>query len=73
MILVEQCVLYSRFPNDYIGTPQECRVLLKCLRYARNNGMELTIENKENSILYWRGLIDKEKLEKFIIHQDDEV
>lgn len=31
------------------------------------------MDDMESSLMYWRGLIDKEKLEKFIIHQDDEV
>ncbi|XP_050508206.1 thyroid adenoma-associated protein homolog isoform X1 [Diabrotica virgifera virgifera] len=66
-------VLRIVFPNDYIGNIQECGVLLKCLQYARQNGMELTMDNKENTSLYWRGLIDKEKLENFMIHQKEEI
>ncbi|KAG5896481.1 hypothetical protein JTB14_005862 [Gonioctena quinquepunctata] len=64
-------VLRTVFPNNYIGNTQESGVLLKCLQYARLNGMELTVEKKEDTTLYWRGLIDKDKLQKFMTHQDD--
>ncbi|KAJ8945809.1 hypothetical protein NQ314_009031 [Rhamnusium bicolor] len=66
-------ILRIIFPNDYVGNSQESGVLLKCLQYARHNGIELVVDRKENCALYWRGLIDKEKLEKFMIHQDEEI
>ncbi|CAG9815559.1 unnamed protein product [Phaedon cochleariae] len=66
-------VLRDIFPNDYVGNTQESSVLLKCLQYARQNGMEVTVDKKEDTVLYWRGLIDKEKLEMFMTHQNDEI
>ncbi|XP_057665069.1 thyroid adenoma-associated protein homolog isoform X1 [Diorhabda carinulata] len=66
-------ILRKIFPKNYIGNLQECEVLLKCLRTARQNSLELVIESPENYNLYWRGLIDKDKLESFMIHQEDEI
>ncbi|VEN58737.1 unnamed protein product [Callosobruchus maculatus] len=66
-------VLRIIFPEDYLGNSQECEVLLKCLRYARLNGLESNIDTCENMHNYWRGLIDNEKMTSFMVHQDDEI
>ncbi|XP_023011741.2 thyroid adenoma-associated protein homolog [Leptinotarsa decemlineata] len=66
-------VLRKIYPHNYIGNTQESGVLLKCLEFARLNGMELTIESREEVPLYWRGLIDKDKMQAFMTHQDDGV
>ncbi|XP_030763962.1 thyroid adenoma-associated protein homolog isoform X2 [Sitophilus oryzae] len=68
---LQPALLRMTFPNDYIGTVEESKVLLHCLLNARKNGIELSLE--KDSILYWRGLIDKQKMEMFMIHQDEEI
>ncbi|KAJ8947048.1 hypothetical protein NQ318_019941 [Aromia moschata] len=65
-------ILKIIFPRDYLGNSQESAVLIKCLQYARHNGVEVSI-NKKESAIYWRGLIDKDKLEKFMTHQNEEI
>lgn len=49
----------------------ESKVLLNCLRDARKNGIELSSDNDNN--LLWRGLIDKQRLDMYMIHQNEEV
>ncbi|KAL1490921.1 hypothetical protein ABEB36_011593 [Hypothenemus hampei] len=64
-------ILRMVFPNDYVGTVEESKVLLYCLREARKVGLELDVE--QDSTLYWRGLIDKKKMNFFMIHQNEEI
>nr|CAH7713689.1 unnamed protein product [Callosobruchus chinensis] len=66
-------ILRIIFPENYMGNTQECEVLLKCLRHARQNGLESKIETFENINNYWRGLVDKEKMASFMVHQEDEI
>lgn len=68
---LQPAILRMIFPNDYIGTIEESKVLLHCLHNARKNGVELSLEKDSN--LYWRGLIDKQKMEMFMIHQHEEI
>lgn len=49
---------------------EEHGVLLKCLKLARNSRIVITQEDNRN---YWRGLVEKNKLEMYKWHQDDEV
>ncbi|XP_060526229.1 uncharacterized protein LOC132701926 isoform X3 [Cylas formicarius] len=67
---LQPAILRIIFPNEYVGSTQESTILLHCLHYARKNGIELSVDKETN--LYWRGLIDKQKMEMFMIHQDEE-
>lgn len=49
----------------------ESKALLNCLRDARKNGLELSSDNDNNAL--WRGLIDKQRLDMYMIHQNEEV
>lgn len=49
----------------------ESKALLNCLRDARKNGLELSSDSDNNSL--WRGLIDKQRLDMYMIHQNEEV
>ncbi|CAG9856965.1 unnamed protein product [Phyllotreta striolata] len=66
-------VLRKIFTSECTGSVHECRVLLKCLQHARTNGTELSVEDGEKSDSYWRGWIEKGKLENFMFYQDDVV
>ncbi|XP_060526228.1 tRNA (32-2'-O)-methyltransferase regulator THADA isoform X2 [Cylas formicarius] len=68
---LQPAILRIIFPNEYVGSTQESTILLHCLHYARKNGIELSVDKETN--LYWRGLIDKQKMEMFMIHQDEEI
>nr|CAI5849814.1 unnamed protein product [Callosobruchus analis] len=66
-------ILRKIFPEDDLGNTQEIEVLLKCLKSARQNGLESKMDTFENMHNYWRGLIHKDKMEIFMVHQDDEI
>ncbi|XP_066137388.1 uncharacterized protein THADA isoform X2 [Euwallacea fornicatus] len=68
---LQPAILRMIFPNEYVGTAEESKVLLHCLHNARRNGIELTLDKDSN--LYWRGLIDKQKMDMFMIHQNEEI
>ncbi|CAG9766886.1 unnamed protein product [Ceutorhynchus assimilis] len=68
---LQPAILRMIFPNDYVGSVEESKVLLHCLHNARKSGIELRLDKDGN--LYWRGLIDKHKMDMFMIHQDEEV
>jgi hypothetical protein len=55
------------------GTGIECTIILKCIHYARMNGIEFPLEPDTNPNDYWRNFIIKQKLELFMFHQDDDV
>ncbi|CAH1983277.1 unnamed protein product [Acanthoscelides obtectus] len=66
-------ILRIIFPAQHMGITQEYGVLLKCLRHARQHGLESKIEMFDNMQNYWRGLVDKEKMIRFMVHQNDEI
>ncbi|XP_076259481.1 thyroid adenoma-associated protein homolog isoform X2 [Rhynchophorus ferrugineus] len=68
---LQPAILRIIFPNDYLGSIEESKVLLHCLHNARKNGIELSVEKDSTS--YWRGLIDKQKMELFMTHQSEEI
>ncbi|KAJ8917148.1 hypothetical protein NQ315_012640 [Exocentrus adspersus] len=70
---LQPAILWKIFPDDYVGNTQESCVLLKCLHYARLNGVKATVDAREKCCAYWRSLIEKEKMMKFAVHQDDEI
>ncbi|XP_050296471.1 uncharacterized protein LOC126736248 isoform X2 [Anthonomus grandis grandis] len=68
---LQPAILRMIFPSDYVGTVEESKLLLHCLHNARKSGIELTLEKDSN--LYWRGLIDKQKMDMYMIHQNEEI
>ncbi|XP_048524151.1 uncharacterized protein LOC109543125 isoform X1 [Dendroctonus ponderosae] len=69
---LQPAVLRMIYPNDFIGTEGDGKLLLTCLNEARKHGIELSYQEKDSKF-YWRGLIDKQKMEMYMIHQNSQI